>query len=223
MMDLESRSDVGVGRDVTTTLLLTSFSFVTPSSIVPDHVQAIFRADRDIPAYNSSHLKSLGRVFYDRGFFNAGPIDPFTGLPVHPSNLVNGNITANTTWSGIKWVNGFTYIKAGVTVTVPDNAYLFIDNNQKIIVESGGSLVVNTGARVICYDGAECIINSGGSMTANAGSIFQFSPGACIISYGTLTANGTSTQRITFTGSSSTPGSWLGIFIYSAAAPTSPI
>jgi len=63
MMDIES----SVGRDVATTLLLTSFSYVSYSSPVQDHVHAILQADRDV--YNGSHLAALVSVFYQRGFF----------------------------------------------------------------------------------------------------------------------------------------------------------
>ncbi len=155
MMDIQNQS--GVGRDVASTLLLTSFSYVTPTAIVPDQVQAMFRADRDV--YASSHMKSIGRCFYSRGFFNAKT----SGYYTHPSNLLSGNITTSTTWSGIKWVEGNVTIKTGVIVSVPANAYLFIDNGRKIYIESGGTLIVDPSARVICYDNDAVIISQGTS------------------------------------------------------------
>lgn len=64
MMDIETSS--GVGRDVANELLLASFSYVSPSSTVIDHVHAIFQADEDI--YNAAHLPALASVFNARGF-----------------------------------------------------------------------------------------------------------------------------------------------------------
>ncbi|MCI0550501.1 MAG: right-handed parallel beta-helix repeat-containing protein, partial [Anaerolineae bacterium] len=112
-----------------------------------------------------------------------------------------------------------TYIKSGVTVTVPDNAYLFIDNNQKIIVESGGSLVIQSGARVVCYSSAKIEVNSGGTLTVNGSAVLQFGSGSEILCNGKLIADSNDpAKRITFTGTTSTPGSWYGIKINSGSS-----
>jgi len=137
---------VRLGRDMTTTLLLTSLNYVTSSSNAIDNVNAIFQADRDI--YNGSHLSTLATVFYNRGFFY--------------NNEVSGTIASNTTWSGNKYVTGNVTVNSGVTLTISQNTFLFF--------ASGTSLTVN----------------------------------------GTLTANGTSVNHITFDRSGTT-GTWGSI------------
>ncbi|MDI6767906.1 MAG: M36 family metallopeptidase [Bacteroidota bacterium] len=147
-----------LGRDVTTKLVLTSLKYVNSSCDVLDNVNAILQADRDI--YGSSHLSTLARVFYNRGFFKER-------IGYHPSNLLSGNIETSTTWSVIKWVEGNVTIKSGVTVSVPANTYLFIDNGKKIYIETGGTLIIDPSARVICYDN-DAVITSQVSTTFNS-------------------------------------------------------
>jgi len=152
MMDIQNYGDMG--RDVTNKLLLKSVNYANNSTIPPDHVFYVLKADQDI--YGETHLSSLGKGFYNRGFFNAG-IYP---APVHQSNLLSGNITSNTTWTGIKWVNGYTYIKPGVTVT--SYAFLFIGDRQKIVVENGATLIIQ--GPLVKYFRADIQVDPGGAL-----------------------------------------------------------
>ncbi|MCX6149570.1 MAG: T9SS type A sorting domain-containing protein [Ignavibacteriales bacterium] len=152
LMDIQNYGDIG--RDVAHKLLLKSFSYANSSIIAPDHVFYVMRADQDI--YGEAHLSSLGKGFYNRGFFN--PRNNPT--PAHPSNLLNGNITSSTTWNGIKWVNGYVYIKPGVYVR--SYAFLFIGDNQRIVVENGATLEI-TGP-LVKYFRADIQVNPGGNL-----------------------------------------------------------
>jgi hypothetical protein len=78
----------------------------------------------------------------------------------HPGNLLSGNVTSSTTWSGIKWVNGNVYIKPGVTVT--NNSFLFIDDNKKIIIEDGA--ILRLGGVTTKYTNADIQVNQGGTL-----------------------------------------------------------
>jgi parallel beta-helix repeat protein len=184
LVDVEERAGYGLGRDITTKLLLESFHYTLYDNLVYDQVQAIFKADKNISEYNGSHLKSLGRIFYDRGFFD------------HDNNNQNnhiyaGDITANKTISIIGWVDSDIRIKNGVTVTIAPNTFLYLNNSSKIIVENGGSIVFQSdptgGVNLISYDNSEITINSGGSLNltncyAQPGSNFKItSYGYCFI------------------------------------------
>lgn len=149
MLDIENYSDMG--RNVTTKLLLKSFNYANSSTIVPDQVYYMMKADQTL--YSEAHLKSLGKGFENRGFFNSKS-------GVHPSNYLNGNITSSTTWSGIKWINGTTYIKSGVTVT--SYGFLFIGDFKKIIIENGGALYIQ--GSLTKYPGADIIVKPGGTL-----------------------------------------------------------
>ncbi|MBU0560795.1 MAG: PepSY domain-containing protein, partial [Bacteroidetes bacterium] len=129
MMDLQNYGDMS--RDIVHKLLLKSFNYASSSTIVPDHVFYVMYADQAL--YGESHLSSLGKAFYNRGFFDANP-------GVHSSNYLNGNIASSTSWSGIKYVNGNTYIKPGVTVT--SYAFLFIGDRKKIVIENNATLII---------------------------------------------------------------------------------
>ncbi|MCF6271238.1 MAG: T9SS type A sorting domain-containing protein [Melioribacteraceae bacterium] len=151
LMDIENFGDMG--RNVTTKLLLKSFSYANNSTIVPDHIYYIMLAD--LYLYGEAHLSSLGKGFENRGFFNARPFDPS-----HPSNYLNGNITSSTSWSGIKWVNGNTYIKSGVTVI--SHGFLFIGDFNKIIIENGAALYIQ--GSLTKYTGADIFVKPGGTL-----------------------------------------------------------
>jgi len=150
MMQIEN----SLGKDVTNKLTLKSVSYANNSTIPPEHVYYVMRADQDI--YGEAHLSTLGSAFYNRGFFNEG-VSP---APTHPSNLLNGNITTSTSWSGIKWVNGYTYIKPGVTVT--SYGFLFIGFKKRIIVENGASLIIQ--GSLVEYFGADIQVDPGGTL-----------------------------------------------------------
>ena len=149
MMDIQNFS--GMNRDITTKLLLKSFTYSSPSTIVPDHVYNILLADNRL--YSSSHLGSLGKCFESRGFFNARS-------GVHSSNYISGNINSSTSWNSIKWVNGATYIKNGATVI--SNGFLFIGDFNTIVIESGGALYIQ--GHLIKYTGADIFVMPGGTL-----------------------------------------------------------
>jgi len=132
MMDLQNYGDMN--RDIVHKLLLKSFNYANNSTIPPEHVFYVMKADQAI--YGEAHLSSLGKAFYNRGFFNER-INP---TPSHPSSLLSGNITSSTSWNGIKYVNGNTYIKPGVTVT--SYAFLFIGDRKKIVIENNATLII---------------------------------------------------------------------------------
>ncbi|MGB2867440.1 MAG: T9SS type A sorting domain-containing protein [Bacteroidota bacterium] len=56
-------------------------------------------------------------------------------------------------------------------------------------------------------------VNSGASLTITPGSTIIFAGGISLTSYGVLSAVGTSSNRITFTSSSTSPGSWGSIVL----------
>lgn len=149
MMDIQNYGDIG--RDVANKLLLKSFNYASGSSIASDHVFYVMKADQSL--YGESHLSSLGKGFYNRGFFNANP-------GVHPSNLLSGDITTSTDWYGIKYVNGNTYIKPGVTVR--SYAFLFIGEKKKIVVENGATLGIH--GSLVEYLLADIVVEPGGTL-----------------------------------------------------------
>ncbi|MDP2208532.1 MAG: C25 family cysteine peptidase [Bacteroidota bacterium] len=73
--------------------------------------------------------------------------------------VTGGTFASNETWFGNLNVLGNVTIKSGVTVSVPANAYLFIDNGRKIYIESGGKLIVDPSARLICYDNDAVVLS----------------------------------------------------------------
>jgi Zn-dependent metalloprotease len=123
MMDIENVSSIG--RDVTTTLLLASFAYVSNSSSVKDHINAIFQADRDI--YKGMHLLALAEVFNQRGFFS--------------DDQVSGNILSYATWSGSKYITGNVIINPRALLNISANTFIFFANNASLIVN--GSLQAN--------------------------------------------------------------------------------
>lgn len=203
LVDVEERAGYGMGRDITTKLLLESFHYTTNENLVYDQVQAIFKADKIIPEYSGSHLKSLGRIFFDRGFFDHD-------LNFQNNHIYAGDITSNKTISTIGWINSDIRIKSGVTVTVSPNTFLFLNNNSKIIVESGGSIVfqynATGGVNIITYDNSEITVNSGASLYltncyVQPGSNFRImSNGYCFID-GLIIAGSQSWSGIIINGS----------------------
>ncbi|MGE5353261.1 MAG: FlgD immunoglobulin-like domain containing protein [Acidobacteriota bacterium] len=123
IMDIENVSSIG--RDITTTLLLASFTYVSNSSSIKDHINAIFQADRDI--YKGVHLLALAEVFNQRGFFS--------------DDQVSGNISSYVTWSGSKYITGNVTINPGAYLNISPNTFIFFDNNASLIVY--GSLSAN--------------------------------------------------------------------------------
>jgi zinc metalloprotease ZmpB len=158
MMDIETSS--GIGRDVATKLLLTSFSYVTSSSSVMDHVNAILQADRDI--YNGWHLSTLAAVFNNRYFLYY--------------NQVSGNINSNTTWSGIKYVTGNVTVNNGATLTISPGTFIFFSSGSSLTINNGAlSANGNSSSTPIIFDFISpnsstqngIIFNSGSSGTIN--------------------------------------------------------
>ena len=61
-------------------------------------------------------------------------------------------------------------------------------------------------------------VNAGVTLTVAAGTTIKFTSGTQLIINGSLNAIGTSSQRITFTGTTATPGFWSGIKINSGSS-----
>ncbi len=133
--------------------------------------------------------------------------------------LVNSNITIN---------NNIT-IDANVTLTVNNGVTFNFSGSSYITVQPGGSIVAsspitfNPGDRSVRYSGTMSVNNTWGfpilmtdNVTVNSGKTLTILPGSLIKVYsgkkltvnGTISANGTSSQNITFQASS---GSWSGI------------
>ncbi len=182
------------GRDVTTKLLLKSFLYLNNgSAIAPDQVAAFFQADYDV--YNGTHLKTLGYAFYNRGFFNARPYLYYSRC-VHPSNLVSGNILSNTTWSGIKWMDGNVLVAENATLTIDTNATVFIQEGKNITVNSRSSMIIEDGAKIVLYDGSGIYCDGGSSLIVNDAGVESGSSLIILSSGSTCTINSNSTFKI---------------------------
>jgi tetratricopeptide (TPR) repeat protein len=77
-------------------------------------------------------------------------------------------------------------------------------------IEWSGNIDYDVTGDGLIYVTGTVTISSGKTLTINPGSQILFDPGTSLIINGTLNANGTSSQRITFDCSSS-PGTWGGI------------
>ncbi len=100
------------------------------------------------------------------------------------------DITANTLLSGNNWIAANIAIPSGVSVTVLPLSETLTFANYGIAVANGATL------------------------TMNAGSRFKFEQNAWMDIYGKISVNGTSSQRVTFIGTSADPNyRWDGLYI----------
>lgn len=145
LMDIENIPSVG--RNVTNKILLSSFSLVHYSDLVPDFVYAILSTDELL--YNSIHVKEIGQVFYNNGFF-----DSMEG--VHESNYLSGTYgdeeDVQLFWGGMKWVNANVTLVNNHTFNIPSNGFLFIGPGKTLTITGSSQLTVSSGAVVVNYN-----------------------------------------------------------------------
>ncbi len=128
-MEYQSATNPGsgprLGRDVVTTLVLESFSYVDASSDAIDNVNAILQADQEI--YGGSHISALQDVFVAWGF------------------LHRGTISSNVSWRGnlVTQVIGDLTIQQGASLSTGINSDISFVNNSKLIVEGNLSTYNN--------------------------------------------------------------------------------
>jgi parallel beta-helix repeat protein len=124
------------------------------------------------------------------------------------------NETFNTTYNRVfapwtnpsshTWGNFDTNFEMQVTSQSGNNIYVHFYLGNMVITE-------NTTLPAGTYNfNSSVTVNSGLTLTISAGSTLNFTQGAALIINGTLNAEGTSTNRITFTRSGSS-GTWGGI------------
>ncbi len=75
---------------------------------------------------------------------NDTPVAPTPPTPTGPS-MISGNITTNTTWTADKKyvLDGFVYVKDGITLTIEPGTIIRGDKQKK------GSLIVERGAKIM--------------------------------------------------------------------------
>src|SRR3989339_1318994 len=86
---------------------------------------------------------------------------------------------------------------------------------EQMTIENGVTLTINGTYNIY----KNITVKTGGRIVANLGAVLKFYNGSSLIVNGTLTANGNSANRITFTGSSM--GAWNGIKFISAGGTIS--
>ena len=77
-------------------------------------------------------------------------------------------------------------------------------------VTFNGNNTISGNAQIFVKDNVEITISNGATLTINSGTILKFANNAGLTVNGTLNANGTSSNQVTFTRSG-TSGSWDGI------------
>ncbi len=125
--------------------------------------------------------------------------------------FVNGELEINgvVTIAGGGSLNinpgGVLRLKSGSTLKV-NPATFIMDAGSTIVYESGATLVLNQG---VIFDGASLTVASGGTLQVVAGGSLSFGSGSNLVALGTVTATGSSQNRITFTSTGSqAPGCW---------------
>jgi hypothetical protein len=105
---------------------------------------------------------------------------------------ISGTISSNKTISGIASLTANVTVSSGVTLTMAATAQVFARDGVSLTINNGATLIINAGAKL------------------------KFSSGARIIVNGKITADSNDpNKRITFTGTTATPGFWNGITINS--------
>jgi parallel beta-helix repeat protein len=140
--------------------------------------------------------------------------------------FVNGELEINgaVTIAGGGSLNinpgGVLRLKANSTLNV-NPATFIMDAGSTIIYESGAKLVLN---QAVIFGGASLTVASGGTLQVVAGGSLSFGSGSNLIALGTMTAIGSSQNRITFTSTGSqSPGSWGPIQLSGSGANGSTI
>jgi len=115
--------------------------------------------------------------------------------------------------------NGVLNIKSSGTLNLTAQENITIPLGVKLELENGNNIIWGTNTTLSVYDtvkvknSANLIVGSTGKLRAYETSKFLFESGATLTINGKLTAIGTSTNRIPFTSTSTTPtpGIWQGI------------
>ncbi|MDZ7369441.1 MAG: zinc-dependent metalloprotease [candidate division KSB1 bacterium] len=108
---------------------------------------------------------------------------------------ISGTISSNKTISGIASLTANVTVSSGVTLTMAATAQVFFRDGVSLTINSGANLIINAGAKLKFASGARIIVN--GKITADSND---------------------PNKRITFTGTTATPGFWNGITINSGSS-----
>ncbi|MBI1804303.1 MAG: T9SS type A sorting domain-containing protein [Ignavibacteriae bacterium] len=139
-----------------------------------------------------------------------------------------GKIYTIVQWDGNIELDGNVYLLAGktltlnntMTLTIDANDTLFIDGtlqiNSNITIKGSGVLKVNPTGKINTNPNTILTVGSGVTLLAQPGSVFKFGNVSSLADSGKLIAVGTSSQRIIFTSTNTSPapGNWSGIRLF---------
>jgi len=133
----------------------------------------------DINIYEGIHLKDLIEVFTERQLFD--------------DQLIEDNVTSNTTWEGYKLLQDTIYVNNNADLTISSSSNVVVTGG--LVVESGCDLIISSNSNFYIHDGASIVIEDGGSITLND-TIKFFTPDGDDEGILDITGNGAITSRM---------------------------